>query len=122
MNFFYLEKVKSIVVLDWEFFGPGDIYYDLATVVYTHDSDRPIPPELERVMLDCYFGSATAFQQRCLLGMKYVLMLFTGLWGLAQGGMQMAGLIPAVEGFDYREFAEYLFAHDIRALREKYNR
>jgi len=116
VNYIYLEKVESIIVLDWEFSGLGDIYYDLATVVYTHDSDGPIPPELERVMLDCYFGSVTALQRRRLLGMKYMLMLVTGLWGLAQHGMQAAGLIPAVEGFDYLDFSVYLFAHDIREL------
>jgi thiamine kinase-like enzyme len=119
VNYLYLDQVESIVVLDWEFSGLGDIYYDLATVVYTHDNIGPIPPELERVMLDCYFGSVTAFQQRRLLGMKYMLMLFTGMWGLAQSSMQRAGLIPAVEGFDYLEFAKYLFDHDIRALREQ---
>ncbi len=120
VNYLYLEKVDSIIVLDWEFSGLGDIYYDLATVVYTHDNFGPIPPELEMVMPDCYFGSATAFQQRRLLGMKFMLMLFTGMWGLAQGGMQRAGLIPAVEGFDYLEFAKYLFTHDINVLRGQY--
>ena len=49
-----------------------------------------------------------------------MLMLFTGMWGLAQHGMQLAGLIPAVEEFDYLEFAEYLFAHDIQMLQEQY--
>jgi thiamine kinase-like enzyme len=106
--------------LDWEFSGLGDIYYDLATVVYTHDSDGPIPLELEEVMLECYFGRVTALQRRRLAGMKYMLMLFTGCWGLAQHGMQQAGLIPAVEGFDYLEFSEYLFAHDIQELQAKY--
>jgi hypothetical protein len=43
-------------------------------------------------------------------------MLVTGFWGLAQYGMQTAGLIPRVEGFNYREFAEYLFAHDVKEL------
>jgi thiamine kinase-like enzyme len=122
VNYLYLEEVESITVLDWEFSGLGDIYYDLATVVYTHDSEGPIPPELERVMLECYFGSITPLQQRRLLGMKYMLMLFTGAWGLAQHGMEMAGLIPAVEGFDYLEFAEYLFAQDIQALQAQYAR
>ena len=84
VNYLYIEKTESIIVLDWEFSGLGDIYYDLATVVYTHDSEGPISPELEMEMLKCYFGSVTAFQQRRLLGMKYMLMLFTGLWGLAQ--------------------------------------
>ncbi len=45
-----------------------------------------------------------------------MLMLFTGMWGLAQHAMQCAGLITPVEGFDYLEFAQYLFAHEIREL------
>jgi hypothetical protein len=36
--------------------------------------------------------------------------------------MQQAGLIPAVEGFDYLEFAQYLFEHDIRELQVQFNR
>jgi thiamine kinase-like enzyme len=122
VNYLFLDRDQSIKVLDWEFSGLGDIYYDLATVVYTHDSDGPIPPELEEVMLACYFGTVTDFQRRRLWGMQYMLMLFTGLWGLAQSGMQQAGLIPAVEGFDYLEFAEYLFAHDIQELQARYHR
>lgn len=120
VNYLFVPRDESIKVLDWEFSGLGDIYYDLATVVYTHDSDGPIPPELEAVMLACYFGRVTEFQCRRLLGMKYMLMLFTGMWGLAQHGMQQAGLIPAVAGFDYLEFAEWLFAHDIPQIQATY--
>jgi thiamine kinase-like enzyme len=120
VNYLYKDAEHSLIVLDWEFAGLGDIYYDLATVVYTHDSEGPIPPELEDVMLACYFGETTAWQRRRLLGMKFMLMLFTGMWGLAQHGMQQAGLIPAVEGFDYRDFAEYLFAYDIQQLEAQY--
>ncbi len=117
VNYLYNDKSESITILDWEFSGLGDIYYDLATVVYTHDNIGPIPPELEELMLVCYFGEATDLQRRRLQGMKYVLMFFTGMWGLAQHGMVLAGLIPPVEGFDYLEFAQYLFAHDIAVLR-----
>ena len=120
VNYLFIDESQSVQVLDWEFAGLGDIYYDLATVVYTHDSEGPIPPELEDVMLDCYFGEVTAYQRRRLQGMKYILMLFTGMWGLAQHGMQQAGLIPPVEGFDYLEFAQYLFANDINELCEQY--
>jgi thiamine kinase-like enzyme len=117
VNYLYDDQKESITVLDWEFSGLGDIYYDLATVVYTHDNVGPIPPELEEVMLACYFGEVSDRQRRRLQGMKYMLMLFTGMWGLAQHGMVLAGLIPPVEGFDYLEFAQYLFAHDIQQLR-----
>jgi hypothetical protein len=71
-------------------------------------------------MLICYFGTITDLQRKRLLGMKYMLMLFTGMWGLAQYGMQQAGMIPAVKGFDYLEFAEYLFTHDIQTLQAQY--
>jgi thiamine kinase-like enzyme len=120
VNYLYNEQTQSIKVIDWEFAGLGDIYYDLATVVYTHDSHGPISTELEDVMLACYFGEISAWQRRRLLGMKYMLMLFTGMWGLAQYGMQQAGLIPAVEGFDYLEFASYLFTHEILELQAQY--
>lgn len=119
VNYLFLEQEKRIKVLDWEFAGLGDRYYDLATVVYTHDSEGPIPSDLEEVMLACYFGTVTDWHRQRLLGTKYMLMLFTGMWGLAQHGMQQAGLISAVEGFDYLEFAQYLFDHDIRELQDQ---
>lgn len=122
VNYLYCEQGPAIVVLDWEFAGLGDLYYDLATVAYTHDSQGPIPPDLEEVMLACYFGEATRQQRKRLNGMKYMLMLFTAVWGLAQHGMQSAGLIPAVEGFDYLEFAQYLFAHDVQELQRVLDR
>jgi aminoglycoside phosphotransferase (APT) family kinase protein len=116
VNYLVVEQEQGIIVLDWEFAGLGDIYYDLATIVYTHDSEGPIPPELEEAMLTCYFGEVTAWHRRRLLGMKLMLILFSGAWGLAQHGMQRAGLIPAVEGFDYLEFAQYLLAAEIPKL------
>lgn len=120
-NYLFIESEQRIVVLDWEFAGLGDIYYDLATVVYTHDNVGPIPLELEEVMLSAYFGEITLLQRRRLQGMKYMLMLFTGMWGLAQHGMQKAGMISKVEGFDFLEFSEYLFEHNISELQAKYN-
>ena len=120
VNYLFVEQEQNLKVLDWEFSGIGDIYYDLATVVYTHDSEGPIPPDLEDAMLVCYFGTVTDIQRKRLLGMKYMLMLFTGMWGLAQYGMQQNGLITAVEGFDYLEFARYLFTHDIQNIQFQY--
>jgi thiamine kinase-like enzyme len=120
VNYLYLEDERKLTVLDWEFSGLGDIYYDLATIVYTHDNVGPIPQELEEVMLSCYFATVTNAHRRRLAGMKYMLMLFTGLWGLAQQGMVLAGLIPAVDGFHYGKFAEYLFTHEIREMKEQY--
>lgn len=117
VNYLYCKKDQTIKILDWEFAGWGDIYYDLATVVYTHDNVGPISPALEKVMLECYFGEITQQHHRRLNGMKYMLMLFSGMWGLMQHGLQSCGLIPAVKGFDYLEYAQYLFEHEIKELK-----
>jgi thiamine kinase-like enzyme len=121
VNYLFCEKEQCIKVLDWEFAGLGDVYYDLATIVYTHDSDGPIPTELEEEMLACYFGAVSIQQRRRLLGMKYMLMLFSALWGLVQAGMQHAGRIDAPQDFDYLEFAQYLLAHDVCDLQKQYH-
>ena len=119
-NYLYVQCENSIKVLYWEFAGLGDIYYDLATIVYTHDSDGPIPPELENEMLAYYFGAITPFHRKRLAGMKFMLMLFSAAWGLAQAALQSAGRIPPVEGFNYLKFSEYLFLHDIPELQAQY--
>lgn len=120
VNYLYSEAQKKITIIDWEFAGMGDIYYDLATLVYTHDSVGPIPPHLEEFMLDCYFGEVSDASRTRLSGMKFMLMLFTAMWGLSQYGMVKAGLIQEIEGFDYLEFAEYLFSHDVKTCRTSY--
>jgi thiamine kinase-like enzyme len=119
-NYLFNEAEHRITVLDWEFAGVSDIYFDLAYVVYTHDDAGPIPLELEEVMLAAYFGQVTDFHRQRLLGMKYIRTIFNTLWGLSQGAMQRAGLIPKVEWFDYWKFAENLVAHELRVLQAQY--
>ncbi len=120
VNFLYSDNENKITILDYEFAGMGDIHFDLATLVYCHDNIGPIPQRLEDFMLECYFGEVTKRVRRRLAGMKFMLMLFFGMWGLAQRGMQNAGLIEAVDGFDYLEYSQYLFEHDITQRQEEY--
>jgi thiamine kinase len=120
-NYLFVEADKCLVVLDWEFAGVGDIYFDLAYAIYTHDDIGPIPPDLEDVLLAEYFGEVTAFQRKRLLGMKYIRTIFNTLWGLTQGAMVRAGLIPKVEWFDYWAFAEDLVAHELGDLYDQYH-
>jgi thiamine kinase-like enzyme len=120
VNYLYSEDRKEITIIDWEFAGMGDIYYDLATLVYTHDSIGPIPPQLEDFMLECYFSQVSDESRIRLSGMKFMLMLFTAMWGLSQYGMVKTGMIQEIEGFDYLEFAEYLFSHDVKTCQSSY--
>ena len=120
VNYLYSDNDQKITIIDWEFAGMGDIYYDLATLVYTHDSIGPIPLELEEFLLQCYFEKVDEENRIRLSGMKFMLMLFTAMWGLSQQGMLKAGLIEPVEGFDFFEFAQYLFSHDVKICQIDY--
>lgn len=99
----------NIRFIDWEFSGVGDIYYDLATLTYAYDSLDTLPRELQEYMLACYFGEVRQENWTRLEGMAYMLMFFTAMWGLLQQGMQNKGLVRAVEGFDFWEYANVTF-------------
>ena len=109
----YLIGESEIFFLDWEFAGMSDIYFDLATLVYTHDSDGPISRQLEEEMLDCYFEEITDQQRKRLAGMKFMLMLFNGLWGYLQNALLKAALIPAPLDFDYLDYGQSIFQSDL---------
>jgi thiamine kinase-like enzyme len=95
----------SVRLVDWEFAGMGDIYFDLAALVYAYDTHGPLPSEQQEYLLECYFGEVTSAHRVRLEGMKYMLLLFTAMWGLLQQGLQSSGLILPVEGFDYLQYA-----------------
>lgn len=105
----------AIRFVDWEFAGMGDIYYDLATLVYTYDTDGPLPPELEEHLLACYFGEVEPNHRSRLTGMKYMVLFFTAMWALLQNGMQMVGAVTLPEGFDCLAYADHTF-EAMRAL------
>jgi thiamine kinase-like enzyme len=106
----------SVRLLDWEFAGMGDLYFDLATLVYAYDSVGPLPDELEEHLLACYFGQVEEGHRSRLQDMKYMVHLFAAMWGVLHSGFQRAGVIPPVEGFDYLEFARYIFKVTLQAL------
>jgi thiamine kinase-like enzyme len=99
----------NIRLIDWEFSGVNDIYYDLATLTYAYDSLDTLPQELQEHMLACYFGEVRPENWERLEGMQYMLMFFTGMWGLLQQGMQNKGHVRFVEGFDFLEYANITF-------------
>jgi len=106
LNFIDDGRVRFI---DWEFAGMGDIFYDLATLVYTFDSVGEISPELQDTILECYFGEVNEYLRNRLRQMKFMVLLFSVLWGLLQYGLQNAGIIPLIDGFDCRSYAHSMF-------------
>jgi thiamine kinase-like enzyme len=104
----------SIRLIDWEFSGMGDVYFDLAQLVYSYDDIGPIPAELEHFLLECYFGKVTETHRTRLQDMKFMVNFFSAMWGMLNHAMVLQGAIPAVNGFDYLKFSQYIFLHTLK--------
>ncbi len=112
----FLDDGNQIRVIDWEFSGMGDLFFDLATLVYAYDSDGPIPTAYETVILETYFGEVTDIHRKRLTEMKFLVQFFTAAWGFLHAGLTKTGTIPTVPGFNYQEFAEYIIQQLIKEI------
>jgi len=88
-----------IYVLDWEYAGMGDIFFDLANFSDHHE----LSDEQDRWLLECYFGEVTDRQIAHLKIMKVMSDLREAMWALVQIGISELD-------FDYRGYANKFFA------------
>jgi thiamine kinase-like enzyme len=94
-NFLVNDK---IFVLDWEYAGMGDIFFDLANFSNNHE----LSAEQDRLLLDCYFGDVTSGNLAHLNIMKIMSDFREAMWGLVQIGISDLD-------FDFREYADKHF-------------
>ena len=107
--------------IDWEFAGMGDIFFDLATLAYSFDSVGEIPSGLQEIILESYFGTVNDEIRTRYREMKFMVLLYSVMWGLLQHGLQRRGLAPVTEGFDCLEYAHYMFNTIRDGLKNKLN-
>ncbi len=88
-----------IYVLDWEYAGMGDIFFDLANFSDHHE----LSDAQDRWLLECYFGKVTDKQIAHLRIMKVMSDLREAMWALVQIGISELD-------FDYRGYANKFFA------------
>ena len=88
-----------IYILDWEYAGMGDIFFDLANFSDHHD----LINEQDHWLLECYFGEVTDKQIAHLKIMKVMSDLREAMWALVQIGISELD-------FDYRGYANKFFA------------
>jgi len=84
----------NIRIVDWEFAGTGDIFFDLATIADSFSSEQ------DEYLLECYFGEVTSIHLSKLERMKFMVILWNAMWGLVQSNL----------GDVYTSTAEGLFA------------
>ena len=90
-------------IVDWEYAGMGDIFFDLANFSVNHD----LAPDEDDELLRCYFGDRTETDAADLCVMRFMSDFREAMWGVVQQG------ISELE-FD---FAEYERRHFERLAR-----
>jgi len=42
--------------------------------------------------------------------MKFMVLFYSVMWGLLQHGLQNAGIIPSIDGFNYLAYAQFMLS------------
>jgi thiamine kinase-like enzyme len=92
-------------ILDWEYAGMGDAFFDLANFSDHHD----LSDEQDRWLLKCYFGEVTPGRWAHLKIMKIMSDLREATWGLVQIGISKLD-------FDFRGYAGRFFGRVIENI------
>lgn len=88
----------KLYILDWEYAGMGDIFFDLANFSNNHE----LTDEENHLLLECYFGEVTPKHLAHLDIMKMMSDFREAMWGQVQAGISDLD-------FDFRQYANKHF-------------
>ncbi|HEX6655870.1 MAG TPA: phosphotransferase [Candidatus Limnocylindria bacterium] len=83
LNANFIDDGQRIRIVDWEYAGMGDPYFDLGNFSINHQ----LPPEADEVLLTAYAGEATADGRARLNLMRIVSDFREAMWGVLQQGI-----------------------------------
>lgn len=95
----------QLYVLDWEYAGMGDVFFDLANFSDHHK----LADEQDRWLLKCYFEEVTPSQWAHLKIMKIMSDLREATWALVQIGISKLD-------FNFRDYADKFFGRVIENI------
>jgi thiamine kinase-like enzyme len=78
----FIDDGTTIRIIDWEYAGMGDRFFDLGNLAANHD----FTAQAERRLLALYFGGVQTDDLRRLRLMRLVSDLREALWGFVQSG------------------------------------
>jgi thiamine kinase-like enzyme len=99
LNANFLVTDKQLFVLDWEYAGLGDVFFDLANFSNNHE----LANHEDQFLLDSYFGEVKPRALAHLNIMKIMSDFREAMWGLVQTGISKLD-------FDFRGYANKHFA------------
>ena len=99
LNANFIRSPQGIRIVDWEYAGMGDRYFDLANFAVNHD----LTADDEVLLLDAYFGERRDGDRAHLRLMRFMSDFREAMWGVVQQGISELD-------FDFKEYAEKHFA------------
>ena len=104
----FLHDGQRIQIIDWEYAGMGDRWFDLGNFVANNELDEDDETEL----LEAYFGEPPDERRRATLKLFRLMSNFReAMWGVVQSGVSELD-------FDFDEYARKHFARVQEALRD----
>jgi len=103
LNANFLDDGERLCIVDWEYAGMGDRFFDLANFSINHELDEHASAELLRA----YFGSVREEDLEALALMRFMSDFREAMWGVVQS---------AVSELDF-DFAAYASEHFERLRR-----
>jgi len=97
-NFLRETGTGRVVVLDWEYAGMGDSYFDLANLAAQHRFDD----EQDALLVSAYFGAVTPRRLARFKLMRGMSDFREAMWGMLQTGLSALD-------FDFRGYAATYF-------------
>ena len=94
LNANFIDDGERIRIVDWEYAGLGDRFFDLANFSINHELDE----DGRRVLLEAYFGDVRPDDQRALELMRFMSDFREAMWGVLQR------TVSALE-FDFESYA-----------------
>jgi thiamine kinase-like enzyme len=98
LNANFIDDGTRIRIVDWEYAGMGDVFFDLANFAVNHD----LQEESRRQLLAAYFGEVRPHDVRALELMRFMSLFREAMWGVVQGAVSELD-------FDFAAYAEEHF-------------
>jgi thiamine kinase-like enzyme len=107
LNANFIDDGTHIRIVDWEYAGMGDRFFDLANFSINHEFDE----EANRALLEAYFEAPRDEDVRALRLMRFMSDFREAMWGVVQQGISELD-------FDFVEYATDHFERLRRTARE----
>ncbi|MGH3070774.1 MAG: phosphotransferase [Gaiellaceae bacterium] len=102
LNANFIDDGVSVRIVDWEYAGMGDVFFDLANFAVNHELDDA----QSRLLLEAYFDEPQETDERALVLMRFMSDFREAMWGVVQAAVSQLDVdfeAYAAEHFDRME-------------------